>query len=175
MSKQPNIIIVVADQLRYDSLGASGNQIVKTPHIDAFAKEGLVFDKSYSSCPICSPYRGQLLTGCFSHVNGVTDNEYKLRTDLPTLPQILGNAGYHTGFIGKLHLGYGPYSEDKRYGFDYLAGYNMPRWDFVYYENEIGPIPVSNWPPENETNLTLKFIENHVQEEGDRPFALVLI
>ena len=51
MSNQPNIIIVVADQLRYDSLGASGNQIVKTPQIDAFAEEGLVFDKAYSSCP----------------------------------------------------------------------------------------------------------------------------
>jgi len=172
---KPNIIIIVADQLRYDSLGASGNKIVKTPNVDAFAKQGVVFDNAYSSCPICSPYRGQLLTGCFSHINGVVDNEYKLRTDLLTLPQVLGSVGYSTGFVGKLHLGYGPYPPEKRYGFDYMAAYNMPRWDFRYYENEKGPIPVDKWPPEKETDLTINYIENHVGEKKDTPFALVLI
>ena len=174
MSK-PNIIIVVADQLRYDSLGASGNSDVKTPNIDTLAEQGIVFNRAFSSCPICSPYRGQLLTGCYSHVNGVVDNEYKLRTDLTTLPQVLGKAGYHTAFVGKLHLGYGPYPKEKRLGFDYMAAYNHPRWDFVYYENEKGPIKVDNWPPENETNLTIRFIEDHIQDRGDQPFALILV
>ena len=71
MADRPNIVFVFADQLRYTALACNGNQVVRTPHLDQMAREGVSFDRAFSSCPICSPYRGQILTGRYSHANGV--------------------------------------------------------------------------------------------------------
>lgn len=95
--KKPNIIFVFADQLRYDSLGCSGNSVVKTPNIDKLAEQGIVYDKAFSSCPICSPYRAQILSGQYNHRNGVICNEYKMKTDIITLPMQLKKHGYTSG------------------------------------------------------------------------------
>ena len=76
--KRPNILYVFADQLRYSAVGFNGNRVVQTPALDGLAREGMVLDQAISSCPICGPYRGQLLMGKYSHANGVTDNEYQL-------------------------------------------------------------------------------------------------
>jgi arylsulfatase A-like enzyme len=75
---KPNILFIFADQLRYSALACNGNRIVRTPNFDRLAKEGVVFDNAFSGCPICSPYRGQILTGRYSHINGVICNEYRL-------------------------------------------------------------------------------------------------
>lgn len=173
---KPNIVYVFADQLRYDSLGSSGNRVVKTPNIDKLAEQGVVFDRTFSSCPICSPYRGQMLTGLYSHLNGVVDNEYKMKTSVTTLPEALKAEGYHTGYVGKWHLGYGPYTKDKRYGFDYMASYNCNHqyYDVSYHENEKGPFRMDGWAPEFETSLAIRFIEDHLKENGKSPFALLL-
>lgn len=172
----PNILLVFADQLRHRALGSSGNGIVRTPNLDRLAEEGAVFGRAFSSCPICSPFRGQLLTGRFAHANGVVDNEYELRRDEVTLAQALAGAGYRTGFIGKWHLGYGPYPEEKRYGFGYLAAYNCQHayYDVACYENEDGPTKLKCWAPEGETSLAIRFMEEHQRRGGGSPFALVM-
>ena len=113
----PNILFVFADQLRYSGLGCSGNRVVRTPAIDRLAREGVVFDQAFSGCPICSPYRAQLLTGRYSHANGVLCNQYRLFDGQRTIADVLGDAGYRTAYVGKWHLGNGPYTPDKRYGF----------------------------------------------------------
>ncbi len=173
---KPNILFIFADQLRYSALGSSGNTEVISPNLDRIADQGMVFDKAFSSCPVCSPYRGQLLSGMYSHKNGVVDNEYKLKTNITTLPQALKEEGYKTGYVGKWHLGYGPYTKDKRYGFDYMAAYNCNHryYNISYYENEKGPIPINGWAPEEETSLAINFIKEHVKNDGDKPFALLL-
>ena len=138
----PHIVYVLDDQHRYCALGSSGNPIVRTPNLDRLAGEGMVLDQVFSSCPICAPHRAQLFTGRYSHCNGVPDNEYRLRAGQTTLPQALKRAGYHTGLIGKWHLGYPPYSEEQRFGFDYMAANNAEH-DYYrgsYFENERGPI-----------------------------------
>lgn len=89
MSKKPNIVFVFADQLRYTSVGCSGNMQIHTLDIDALAREGMVMDQAFSSCPLCSPYRGQTLTSLYAHQNLVVCNEYELRHDVITLPQCL--------------------------------------------------------------------------------------
>ena len=71
MQKRPNIVFVFADQQRYSALGCDGNKVLRTPNIDAMASEGIVFDNAFSSCPICSPYRAQILSGLYAHQNGV--------------------------------------------------------------------------------------------------------
>ncbi|MBM3265547.1 MAG: sulfatase, partial [candidate division Zixibacteria bacterium] len=172
----PNLLFVFDDQHRYSALGANGNPVVRTPHLDRLAGEGVVLDQMLSSCPICSPYRGQLMTGRYSHANGIMDNEYLLREDQALFPQTLSDAGYRTGYVGKWHLGYPPYTQDKRYGFDYMAAYNCNHdyYNVEYYENEVGPIQIDGWAPTRETDLAIGYLERHAADPGDQPFCLML-
>ncbi len=174
--KQPNIIFVFDDQHRYEALGSAGNDIIKTPNFDRFAQTGMVFDRAYSNCPICSPFRGIVLTGRYPHKNGVMCNEYGLFDGQQTFPTVLKQAGYSTAFIGKWHLGHPPYTEDKRFGFDYMAAYNC---EHNYYnvniaENESEPVKTKDWAPISETDLALKFMESHVKDRKDKPFMMML-
>jgi len=150
--------------------------MIRTPAFDRLADEGVLFRQAFSSCPICSPYRAQILTGRYAHKNGVVDNEYRLSKDQTTLAQALKAAGYRTGYIGKWHLGYGPYTPEKRYGFDYMAANNCDhRHDAIhYYENEAGPFPVESWGPTGLTDLAIQFMRNHSEKDKDAPFLLMM-
>lgn len=159
---RPNILYIFADQSRYSALACNGNPIVQTPNIDLLAREGLVFDQATSSCPICAPYRGQLLTGRYAHVNGVIDNEYRLFDGQTTIAHTLKKEGYRTAFVGKWHMGYPPYLEPRRYGFDDLYAYNCTSrfYDLSYWHNEEGPFKPVNWAPRVETQLALDYIRD---------------
>ena len=141
---QANILYIFADQLNYGALGCNGNRMVRTPNADRLAREGVVYDRAFSSCPICSPYRAQILTGRYSHANGVIDNEYALFEDQTTIAHALQAQGYRTAYVGKWHLGHPPYTEPKRYGFDDLYAYNCTHryYDVSYWHNEEGPFPM---------------------------------
>ncbi len=148
---------------------------MRTPNIDALAAEGVVFDQAFSGCPICSPYRGQLLTGRYAHANGVVDNEYRLNPGEVTLPSALREAGYRSAYVGKCHLGYGPYAPGERFGFDTIAGHNCQHnyYNQHYFIDQTGPFPFETWAPEGETDLAIRFIDEHVADSNS-PFALVL-
>jgi len=173
---RPNIIFVFSDQQRYNTMGCTGNPVIRTPAFDRLAAEGVSFRQAFSSCPICSPYRAQVLTGRYSHKNGVLDNEYELFEDQTTLAQALKAAGYRTGYVGKWHLGYGPYTPEKRYGFDYMAAYDCQHdyFNVEYWENETGPIKIDQWAPAGETDLAIRFMRNHREKGEDAPFFLML-
>lgn len=117
---QPNVIIIVADQMRRASMGfwqapAFDNALntvsdpVVTPNLDALANKGVVFNQAIANYPLCSPFRGMLLSGRFPHNNGVTNNtrddrpNLGLRTDITTLTESLALAGYNTALVGKGH------------------------------------------------------------------------
>jgi arylsulfatase A-like enzyme len=173
---RPNIIFIFSDQQRYSALGCAGNSVIRTPAFDRLAHEGVLFKQAFSSCPICSPYRAQVLTGRYSHKNGVMDNEYALSDEQTTLAQSLKAVGYRTGFIGKWHLGYGPYTQEKRHGFDYMAANNCDHeHDSIrYYENEEGPFPVDTWGPTGLTDLAIQFMETDKREDNEAPFLLLM-
>ena len=173
---RPNIIFIFSDQQRYSALGCAGNSVIRTPAFDRLAREGVLFEQAFSSCPICSPYRAQILTGRYSHKNGVMDNEYALSDEQTTLAQSLKAVGYRTGFIGKWHLGYGPYTQEKRYGFDYMAANNCDhQHDSIrYYENEAGPFPVDTWGPTGLTDLAMQFMETDKPKDDEAPFLLLM-
>jgi arylsulfatase A-like enzyme len=173
---RPNVLFIFCDQLRYSALGSSGNTMVQTPNLDEFAKQGVVFDNAVSGCPICSPYRAQIVTGRYSHKNGVVCNEYALADNQTTMPQAFKQAGYRTGFIGKIHLGEGPYPESKRHGFDYMFANNCEHnyYNVTYYENEEGPIQTTDWSPEVETKKAIEFMSEQTKKSPDQPFSLML-
>jgi arylsulfatase A-like enzyme len=103
----PNVLIVITDDQGFGDLGAHGNPILKTPKLDAFAKES-VWLRNFYVCPVCSPTRSSLLTGQYNYRTGVVDTylgRSLMRPDVKTLPEYLAGAGYRTGLFGKWHLG----------------------------------------------------------------------
>jgi arylsulfatase A len=108
-AQQPNMILFLADDLGYGDLGSFGHPIIKSPNLDAFAKQGVRLTQCYSGSAVCSPSRSALLTGRTPHRNGVytwiaEGAEVHLRTSENTLPELLKGAGYTTCHSGKWHL-----------------------------------------------------------------------
>jgi arylsulfatase A-like enzyme len=119
--KSPNILILHADQLRYDGLGCNGNAHARTPHIDAIAAEGSVFTRHIAANPICMPSRASFFTGLYPSGHNVWSNGVPLSRDrdtgpvgswplppgarsLRTLADVFSAGGYDTASFGKLHL-----------------------------------------------------------------------
>lgn len=172
--RKPNILYVFADQLRYSALACNGDRLIRTPNFDRLAREGLSFDRAFSCDPICSPYRAQVLTGNYSHVNGVICNEYRLFDDQRTIAHRFGEHGYRTAYVGKWHLGYGPYPEHKRYGFDDLFAYNCIHsyYQTRYFHNDDGPWRMREYAPRVETELALDYLKTH--GNTDEPAFVIL-
>ena len=104
---RPNILFFICDQLRADHLGFAGNPVVRTPHIDAIAAGGTVFDRAYVNNPICMPNRSTLMTGRMPSAHGVIFNARSLEPTETTFVSQLRDAGWRTALIGKSHLQHG--------------------------------------------------------------------
>jgi arylsulfatase A-like enzyme len=104
--KQPNIILIMADDLGYGDLGYMGNDIIKTPHLDALAENGIRFNRFYAAAPVCSPTRASCLTGRHPYRSGIPwAGRYALPSDEITLAEVLKGNGYTTAHFGKWHIG----------------------------------------------------------------------
>jgi len=109
-AERPNIIFILTDDQRFDALGAMGNQIIKTPHMDKLAKEGILFKNAFVTTSICCVSRASVLTGQYQSRHNIGD----FSTDLSaaalakTYPSLLKGAGYKLGFIGKFGVGKHP-------------------------------------------------------------------
>ncbi len=176
MSKQPNILIIYPDQMRYDTMGCAGNPVIKTPHIDKLASEGVQFDEAYTSYPICCPFRASMLTGKYAQGHGMTQNHFPLRGDQTFLAQCLKDAGYRTGYVGKWHLEGGPkpgfVPPDRRFGFEHFVGFNRGH-DYqssIYYDDEGQAYHSARYEPDYQTDQFIDFIESAAAAEDGKPF-----
>lgn len=99
----PNVLLIVSDDQRPDTISALGNNIIETPNLDRLVKRGTVFVSATCANPICTPSRAELLTGCSGLRNGVFDFGRTIDPGIPTLPEPFNRAGYATWYCGKWH------------------------------------------------------------------------
>ncbi len=106
MAERPNIILCMSDDQGWGDVAYNGHPVLRTPHLDQMSREGIRFDRFYSTSPVCSPTRAACLTGRHPYRQGVLfANVGKLKAEEITLPEVLGEQGYATGHFGKWHLG----------------------------------------------------------------------
>ncbi|MFC1453910.1 sulfatase [Verrucomicrobiota bacterium] len=174
---KPNIILVFADQMRAQSTGYAGDPNVISPNLDNLSKESINFKTAVSACPICTPYRGCLLTGKYPLSTGVIMNDIALRPDETTIAKVLASHGYNTGYIGKWHLN-GParkkyIPKSGRGGYDFWAAYNSGHnyFDGFYFTDEPDRKKWKGYEPDAQTDMAIDYINSYDKNE---PFFLTL-
>ncbi len=105
VGRQPNVLLIVTDTQRTDTLGCYGSPFAVSPHLDRLAAEGVVFEQAHTPSPVCMPARCSLMTGTHTPVHGCIENGVARRTDLALLPDLLAGAGYRNIMVGKTHFG----------------------------------------------------------------------
>lgn len=128
---QPNILLIMADQLTPLLCGAYGHRVVQTPQLSALVEHGVRFDAAYTPAPVCAPARACLLTGTHTATNRVYDNAAPFAPELPTLAHYLTNAGYDCVLSGKMHF-VGP---DQLHGFRCRLTTDIYPEEFTWVEN----------------------------------------
>lgn len=111
--QQPDLLLYLSDQHGGLYAGFAGNTVVETPHLDALAAQGAVFNAAYTPCPLCVPARVSMLTGQLACHTGVFTNSGAISEDQPTFLHALANAGYETVLCGRMHF----LGKDQRHGF----------------------------------------------------------
>jgi len=153
--RPPNIVLILADDLGYGELGSYGQRLIRTPHLDELAAQGMRFTQAYSGSPVCAPSRCTILTGLHTGHAYIRDNdEMGERGDvwndpalegqrpLPAGTTTLGHhfqkAGYATAFVGKWGLGWtGSSGDPNAQGFDHFYGYTCQREAHNYYPTHL--------------------------------------
>ena len=194
--KKKNLLFVFADQWRRDAVGFAGKDPVKTPNMDAFARDSVYCTDAVSTFPLCSPHRASLLTGRHPLSTGVFTNcktglSMGLKEDEVCIGDVLKENGYHTGYIGKWHLdepdqNKSPEPESgaknwdaftppgpRRHGFDFWYSYGACDQHLSphYWKDTPEQIKVNAWSPEHETDVAIDYLKKQTDQE---PFALFI-
>lgn len=142
MSRKPNILFIMADQLRWDYLGYAGHQHVKTPNIDRLAAKGVRFDRAFVQAPVCGGSRMSFYSGRYNLTHGATYNNFPLRIDERTMGDYLRPEGYRAVLVGKTH--FKPDLESmQRLGISPETNPGLPYWQcgFEAFERDDGLHP----------------------------------
>jgi len=146
-AKKPNILFIFSDQQTAGAMSCMGNRQVSTPAMDSLAANGVLFENSYCTFPLCAPSRSSLITSRMPHETGVNYNDQTLKSEIPNMGDIFRLAGYRTIWAGKWHLpeSYPLRGKSKQHeipGFEVLKFYDSkkdyPEWG--YGDTTDGPL-----------------------------------
>jgi N-acetylglucosamine-6-sulfatase len=168
-SKPRNIIFILIDDMRWDSMGCMGHPFLQTPNLDRLARGGCLFRNSFVTTSLCSPSRASILSGQYAHVHGVLDNSTPLPADTPIFPIELQKAGYDTAYVGKWHMG--GESDAPRPGFNHWMSF---KGQGVYYN----PLLNVNGEPVKREGYIADIITDYsiewLKRDRDKPFFLYM-
>jgi len=177
---RPNIVFIEADDLTYKYLGCFGSKVVKTRHIDALAKRGVVFSNSVCQGMMCGPSRNSLITGLYPHNLGfyVNGQMRSLPKGIWAFPGALQRAGYHTALIGKSH--FKPYADDAvgETPYEKRANAHKQQFGFDHVTHSLGRAMLgsgANAEPGKDAyvdHLLAKGLYKHFREEYPNPSTL---
>ncbi len=190
--KRPNLVFFYTEGQRPDCLSFTGNKLLKTPNMDRIAREGVFFDNSFCMNALCAPARAATMTGLYSHTTGAYGNatDRALPADVPVFTDLLHEAGYEVGMVGKAHS---PNGLRERY-WDYYCAFNGGATDYYaphYHEGrkgEMGPEKVyrgkhhDDFPDNPAMDWTGVYADDWftdkalewLKEKRDKPFCLLL-
>lgn len=157
MGKVRNILFIMCDQLRADYLGCSGHPNLRTPVIDALARDGVRFDRAFCNAPVCGPSRASFYSGRYAISHGANYNNFPLRVDEWTLGDYLAPLGVRTALVGKTHMK--PDLEGmNRLGVDPRSdiGLHVAQTGFEPWERDDGLHPMQNFDPDLSYNRYLR-------------------
>jgi arylsulfatase A-like enzyme len=163
---RPNIIFIMSDDHAAHAISAYGSRVNTTPHLDRLAREGALLTSVFATNSICTPSRAAILTGQYSHLNGVTMFN-RFDSGRMTVARLLQASGYHTGMFGKWHLGSDPVGFDD---WEILPGQGAYR-NPVLYTSAGEKTYTGRYVTEVITDLALGFIERRPR---DKPFFLMM-
>lgn len=189
---RPNLIVIMVDDMGYAGVSCFGNPYFKTPEIDRLAQEGMKLTDFHSSGTVCSPTRAGLLTGRYQQragieavIHPVSDHPEHLKglkRSENTFAELLKQAGYRTGLIGKWHQGYPQNSDEYHpdtHDFDTFVGYHSGNIDFISHVGD--HVKHDWWHGRNETreagystHLINQYALQFIKDNQDRPFCLYL-
>ena len=162
---RPNILFIMTDDHAAHAISCYGSKVNTTPHLDRLAAGGMIFKNAFVTNSICTPSRATILTGKYSHLNG-TPVFNRFDGSQPTVAKMLQAAGYHTGMIGKWHLGSDPTGFDRWIVLPGQGVYHDP--DFLIPE---GRVSTKGYVTDIITDLGLRFLDTR---PADKPFFLML-
>jgi arylsulfatase A-like enzyme len=179
-TEKPNLLFVFSDQQSWDFCGCYGNKEVKTPVLDKMAEQGVRFEHCVSQNPVCTPYRAMLMSGQHPLRNGCLVNDIRMLPGKGTsFAEVLNQAGYYTGYVGKWHLLGGMRQRGVpkgplRYGFDNEFFTNNCTVEFgakdAFYWNDKGRrVKFGKFESDGQTDQAVEFLDKHA---GEKPFAL---
>jgi arylsulfatase A-like enzyme len=165
-AKRPNIIYIMTDDHAAHAIGAYGSRVNTTPNLDRLASEGALLTSVFATNSICTPSRATILTGQYSHLNGVTVFN-RFDSSKTTVARLLQQGGYHTGMIGKWHLGSDPVGFDR---WEILPGQGE-YWNPIFYTATGERTYTGRYATDVITDLALEFLESRPRE---KPFFLMM-
>ena len=163
---RPNILFIMTDDHAAHAIGAYGSRVNTTPNLDRLAREGALLTSVFATNSICTPSRAAILTGQYSHLNGVTVFN-RFDSSRMTVARLLQQAGYHTGMIGKWHLGSDPVGFDRWEILPGQGAYNDP----VLYTATGEKTYTGRYATDVITDLALEFVETRPRNQ---PFFLMM-
>ncbi|RZU42181.1 sulfatase family protein [Edaphobacter modestus] len=176
--RRPNVLVLLPDQWRAQSVGCFGNEEVHTPHLDQLAAEGALLQNVIANSPVCCPARAVILSGTYASTNGMVANDLRLRQNVPSVAESFAKAGYRTAYIGKWHLDGGPRDPGfvppgpRRHGFEFWAANECSHKPYgnPYFHDTPDAILSDKFEPEVWTDEALRFLD----AAGTDPFFLVV-
>jgi arylsulfatase A-like enzyme len=158
--KRPNIVMFLSDDHGIDFVGCYGNKDVRTPNIDAMAKDGMLFTRMFAASPTCAPSRSVLWTGLYPARNGCMGNHTVCRDDITALPTYLGKLGYRVVLMHKSHAR----PRKKVFTFEYIAAKlpRNPQHRRIYRMEGL------------DTKVVDEFLAEHAKSRPDTPLCLIV-